>query len=130
MSQMSNLTPFYPPPPCHTPHQTPRTPREDELLRVTAHLKKVLRLGTERPVELLHHRRHYLPPVAALAPPVAAAMPPSGGAVLWRQQAPVAHRGLFDVNRSDGLVYGGAYGWPNRDDSYGRGRGGWAGEER
>jgi hypothetical protein len=105
----------------------PATPREDALLRVVAHLQRLLRLGTERPCELLHHRAHYLPPVAAgpLAPDpdtgrtsLPSIAPMSGGAVLWARRKPVAVRGLFDVNRTDGLLYRGKYGWPSTDDAY------------
>ena len=104
----------------------PSTPREDALLRMVAHLQRLLRLGTERPCELLHHREHYLPPVASVLardpdsgqtalPQIA---PGSGGAVMWARRKPVPVRGLFDVNRTDSLVYRGKYGWPSTDDSF------------
>ena len=104
----------------------PSTPREDTLLRMVAHLQRLLRLGTERPCELLHHREHYLPPVASVLardpdsgqtalPQIA---PGSGGAVLWARRKPVPVRGLFDVNRTDSFVYRGKYGWPSTDDSF------------
>jgi hypothetical protein len=96
---------------CNIFPESPRTPREDSLLRVVAHLQRLLRLGTERPVELQHHRRHFLPPV----PPPASSMIPNGQtAVLWRKSMPVAVRGLFDVNRDNSLVFGGKYGPTDR----------------
>eukprot|EP00614_Pseudopedinella_elastica_P005634 CAMPEP_0172609152 /NCGR_PEP_ID=MMETSP1068-20121228/29178_1 /TAXON_ID=35684 /ORGANISM="Pseudopedinella elastica, Strain CCMP716" /LENGTH=277 /DNA_ID=CAMNT_0013412611 /DNA_START=12 /DNA_END=845 /DNA_ORIENTATION=- len=102
--------------------ETPRTPREDGLLRVTAHLRRVLRLGTERPVELAHHRRHYMPPVQEVmkASELPEALRRGGGAVLWQKQKLVPVQGLMDVNRTKSLVYRGKYGWPDRDDSFGR----------
>ena len=103
-----SLTRLYP--------KTPRTPREDHLLRVVSHLRKVLRLGTERAVELAHHRRHFLPKLDDhIVPRIA----PGEGATLWMAQKPCAVRGLYDINRADSFVHGGRYGWPPTDDSFG-----------
>jgi hypothetical protein len=91
--------------------ETPRSPREDELMRVINHLKRILRLGIERPVELMHHRRHYMP---SIKPTYVPEMPPGTSAVLWMKEQPVRVRGLFDVNRTDSLLFNGEFGWPDR----------------
>ena len=98
--------------------EPPVTAREDHLLRVSAHLKRVLRLGTERPVELGHFRPHYMPPLAphVMPDPI---VPGSGGASMWLARKPAAVRGLYDVNRTQSFVFRGKYGWPRTDDSMG-----------
>jgi hypothetical protein len=93
--------------------EPPRTPREDGLLRVIARLQWTLRLGIERPVELAHYRRHYMPPIAPCITPT---FEPGSTAVYWAKQEIVPVRGLFDVNRTDSLVFMGKYGEPDTND--------------
>lgn len=93
--------------------EPPRTPREAGLKRVALHLRALLRLSVERPVLLLHHREHFLPP---LVPPPPAEIPSGMTSVLWMKEEIAPIRGLYDVNRNDGLLFRGKYGVPDVDD--------------
>jgi len=86
--------------------ETPRTPREDVLQRLVNHLQYVLRITDERPVEVQHFRRQYLPKVAVNLP--ARRMPADATALLWMGCAPPPRLGLYDANRIDGLLYNSA----------------------